>query len=100
VSARLKEIMDSAEILFEPERNLLGKKFVADLAQARHKSLATGNAAAFFPAMVVPYLDHAKALVIAKATSIATAYTSFNEAAGAEADATLLDCFRDTVAGS
>jgi hypothetical protein len=96
--ARLQEIMAHAKVLFEPEWSLLRDKHEEDLRQARFKAQKTGNSAAMFPAEAACYVAHAKALIVAKANCIATAYTSFHEAAGREADAELSTFFATVVA--
>jgi hypothetical protein len=95
---RLKEIMAHAEVLFKPEWSLLRDKHGEDLKQARFRALKTGNSAAMFPAEAECYVADAKALVVAKANCIATAYTSFHEAADREADAELSSFFATVVA--
>jgi hypothetical protein len=97
-TGRLKEIMAHAEVLFKPEWSLLRDKHAKELRHAQFKALKTGNAAAFFPAEAACNVAHVKELVVAKANCIATAYTSFQEAAGAEADDDLLAFFATVVA--
>ncbi len=97
-ASRLQEIMAHAKVLFEPEWSLLRDKHEEELRLARFKALKTGNSAAMFPAEAECYVAHAKALVVAKANCIATAYTSFHEATGREADAELSTFFATVVA--
>lgn len=70
----------------------------SELRQAQFRARQTHNSAAILPAEAECYVAHAKALVIAKAKSIADAYTAFNEATGKEAEAELMSFFAMVVA--
>jgi hypothetical protein len=97
-SARLKEIMDHAEVLFKPEEITLRDKHEEDLRRARYDAEKTHNSGALFPAEAKCYVAHSKALVVTRAKCLAEAYESFGEAAGREANAELSQFFSTVVA--
>jgi rRNA-processing protein FCF1 len=97
--ARLTEIMSHVDTQFSAQRTALGDSHNKELREARFRARETHNSAAMLPAEAACYIDHVKALVIARAKCIADAYTAFNEPAGREAEAELASFFAATVSG-
>jgi hypothetical protein len=97
-AARLKEIMAHAEVLFKPEWSHLRDRYEQDSKEARSKALKSGNSAAMFPAEAECHIAYIKAIVVVKANCLASAYRSFHEPAGPEADAELSSFFTTVVA--
>lgn len=97
-NSRHKEIMAHADVQFAPQRVALQESHDKELRQAQSRARQTNNAAAMLPAEAASYIAHVKALVTARAESIADAYTAFNEPTGQEAEAELLTFFAATVA--
>ncbi len=91
--------MDHAEVLFKPEWSVLREEHNHQLREAQFKATKSGNGAAMVPAEAECYVAHIKALVIAKAESIAAAYNAFNEPAGTEAERELVS-FASSVAAA
>jgi len=98
-SPRVKEIIDHAEVLFRPERNTLSEKHEEELRAARFAARQTNNSGALVPAEAGCYFAHIRNLIVRKANCLATAYTSFSEPAGREADSVLSHFAAMTVAG-
>jgi hypothetical protein len=90
--------MDHAEVLFRPEQSHLAAKHNQELREAQHRARQTHNAGAMIPAEAACFVSHIKALTIARAESIAAAYTAFNEAAGLEAERDLAEHHQNTIA--
>ncbi len=97
-TSRHKEIMSHADIQFAPQWGLLRDQHNKQLSEARFRARETNNAAAMLPAEAECYVDHVKALVVAKAVCISEAYTAFNEPAGKEAELELSSFFSTTAA--
>jgi len=98
-SARVKEIIDHAEVLFHPEQNTLREKHEEELRAAGFIARQTHNSGALVPAEARCYFAHTRNLIVSNATCLAAAYTSFSEPAGQEADAVLSHFAAMTVAG-
>jgi rRNA-processing protein FCF1 len=96
MTPRQKEIMDHAEVLFKPEWSVLREKHNEELREAQFKATKSGNGAAMAPAEAECFISHTKALVAAKAESIAAAHNAFHEPAGPEAERALAS-FASTV---
>lgn len=99
-SAKAKQIIDHAEVLFKAERNTLDDNFQETLRTARFTARQTHNAGALVPAEAKCYFARNKDLIVGYATALATAHTSFSEPAGREADDVLSNFAALTVAGS
>jgi hypothetical protein len=97
-AARHKEIMAHADIQFAPQWGVMREGHGAELREAQFRARKTNNAAAMLPAEAACYVNHVKALVIAKARCIAAAYTAFNEPVGSDAEAELTSFFSITAA--
>ena len=95
---RHKEIMSHADIQFAPRWGLLRDEHNQQLREAQFRARKTGNSGTLFPAEARCYVDHVRALVVAKARCISEAYTAFNEPAGKEAELELSSFFSVTVA--
>ena len=95
---RHTEIMSHADIQFAPQCGLLREEHGRQLREAQFRARKTGNSAAVLPAEARCYMDHVKALVVAKARCISEGYTAFNEPAGKEAELELSSFFSITVA--
>lgn len=90
--------MAHAKAQFAAQRTALREKHHRELRDARFRALQTHNAAAMLPAEAESFLADTKALIIAWASCIAEAYTTFNEPAGQNADEDLAAFFVSTVA--
>ena len=90
--------MEHAEVLFRPEQSRLAKEHNQELREAQYRARQTHNAGAMIPAESACFVSHIKALTIARAESIAAAYTAFNEAAGPEAERDLTEYHQNTIA--
>lgn len=90
--------MSHADIQFAPQWGLLREEHGRQLREAQFRARKTGNSAAVLPAEARCYMDHVKALVVAKARCISEGYTAFNEPAGKEAELELSSFFSITVA--
>jgi hypothetical protein len=97
-ASKHREIMSHAEVQFAPQRAKLGDKHNKELRQAQFRARQKHNSAAMLPAEAACYIAHAKALVTAKASSIAEAYDRFNEPVGREAESELEQFSAVTVA--
>jgi rRNA-processing protein FCF1 len=94
-----KQIMDHAEVLFKPEWSVLRERHNKELREAQFNATKSGNGATMAPAEAGCFVAHTKALVVAKAESIAAAYNAFNEPAGPEAERELAS-FASSVAAA
>jgi hypothetical protein len=97
-AARHREIMSHAGVQFQPQWIALRDQHNTELRGAQFRARQTHNSAAMLPAEAACYINHAKALVVARAKCIADAYTAFSEPAGREAEAELASFFATTVA--
>jgi hypothetical protein len=75
-----------AEVQFRPAWARLGAQHNRQSKEARFKTQQSNNGEAILPAECACYVAHAKALVVARATCIAEAYTSFKQPAGKDAE--------------
>jgi hypothetical protein len=81
--------MAHAEVLFKPEWSVLREKHNQDLREAQFKATKSGNVAAMLPAEAECFVHHTKALIAAKAASLAAAFDAFNKPANPEAERAL-----------
>src|SRR5438128_432361 len=95
---RHEEIMAHADIQFAPQWGALREEHGNELREAQFRARKTNNAAGMLPAEAACYVNHVKALVIAKARCIAAAYTAFNEPVGSDAEAEFSSFFSITAA--
>ena len=98
-SANHSAIMQSVEVQFAPIRNELLDEHTRLLRSAQGLARKTNNAGAMLPAEAKCYIEHAQALVVARAQCMAEAYTTFNTPARQEAQAELAQFFAQVVGG-
>jgi pyrimidine deaminase RibD-like protein len=77
-----KEIAEFLETTFQATQARLGEEHRRDLGESQSKAWRTHNAAAVLPAEADSFIRHIKALTVARAQTIADAYTAFGESSG------------------
>ncbi len=88
-----KDIAEFLETTFQATRARLGEEDRRDLHESQSKARRTHNAAALLPAEADSYIRHIKALTVARAQTIADAYTAFGESSGEAGEKDLTDYY-------
>jgi len=88
-----KELDDLIETTFRATEARLSDEHSRDLRESQARARQTHNAAALLPAEADSYIRQIRALTVARAQSLAEAYTAFNQPCGDAAEKDLADYY-------